>query len=61
MFVDTSLGAVRASGIEVTNGHYGISSDFDPITDRSDPIELVGAPATTIRIDDKACASISRT
>ena len=59
VIVDTSLGAVRASGIEVTNGYYFISSEFDPITGRSDPIELVGAPTSTIRVDDNAGASIS--
>ena len=59
--MDTSLGAVRASGIEVTNGDYFIFGEFDPITGKSDPLELVGAPTSTIRVDDNAGASISST
>ena len=51
-------GPVRASGIEVTNSFYFIFSEFDPITGKSDPLELVGAPTSTIRVDDNAGALI---
>ena len=59
VFVDTSLGAVRASGIEVTNGGYSIYGEWDPITGKFGPIEFVGAPTSTIRVDDNAGALIS--